>query len=44
MNLPLRPFQKGMIGIYCLIYSIFLWSIDFLTLNYFYLKNLFEFH
>ena len=29
INLPLRPFQKGIIGIYCLIFSIFLWSTDF---------------
>jgi len=29
IDLPLHPFQKGMIGIYRLIVSIFLWSTDF---------------
>jgi len=29
IDLPLHPFQKGIIGIYCLIFSIFLWFTDF---------------
>ena len=29
INQPLRTLQKDMIGTYCLIFSIFLWSTDF---------------
>ena len=29
IDLPLHPFQKGMIGIYYLIFRVFLWTNDF---------------